>query len=120
MYEAFYRLTVNPFRLTPDSRFCFPHRTYSRAWAYLQYALKEGEGFVVVTGQPGTGKTTLIEALISDLRQTSFVAAKISSIDLEKMNLLWMVAYAFHLDVEGLDQATLWHHIERFFFIYLI
>ena len=66
MYEAFYDLSSDPFRLLPDPGICFPHRSNARAWAYLRYALKRGEGIVVVTGAPGTGKTTLSERLLAE------------------------------------------------------
>ena len=58
MYEAFYKLANDPFRLLPDPEICFPHSSCAKAWAYLRYALKRGEGIVVVTGPPGSGKTT--------------------------------------------------------------
>ena len=67
MYEDFYQLTSEPFRLSPDHRFCFPHESYEKAKAYMEYALHQAEGFVMITGKPGTGKTTLIHDLINDL-----------------------------------------------------
>ena len=68
MYDAFYGLTQAPFGLSPDVYFCYRYPTYARATAYMQYALHRGEGFVVVTGRPGMGKTTLIQDLLRDLR----------------------------------------------------
>jgi type II secretory pathway predicted ATPase ExeA len=55
MYETFYGLREEPFRLSPDARLCFPHPSYKKAKAYMQYALQRQEGFVMVTGRPGTG-----------------------------------------------------------------
>jgi type II secretory pathway predicted ATPase ExeA len=60
MYEAFYHLKMDPFKLSPDHFFCYQHSSYGKAKAAMQYALHRSEGFVMVTGQPGTGKTTLI------------------------------------------------------------
>ena len=54
MYHKFYNLTTEPFRLSPDHRFCYSHPSYQRAKKYMEYALNRGEGFVVVTGEPGT------------------------------------------------------------------
>ena len=54
MYEQFYGFREEPFRLSPDSRLCFPHTSYKKAKAYMQYALHRREGFVMVTGRPGT------------------------------------------------------------------
>ena len=63
VYKSRYNLEGQPFRLSPDYRFSFGHRTYEDAMAYLKYAISEGEGFVAITGAPGTGKTTLLELI---------------------------------------------------------
>ena len=55
MYETYYSLSADPFRLSPDPRFCFEHPSFSRARKYMQYALRRAEGFIMVTGRPGTG-----------------------------------------------------------------
>ncbi len=67
MYEVFYGLKAEPFRLSPDHRFCYEHRSYAKARAYMTYAFLRAEGFVMVTGRPGTGKTTLVGELIEYL-----------------------------------------------------
>ena len=65
LYETYYKLSADPFRLSPDHRFAFGHRSYARAKAYLEYALHRGEGFITITGSAGTGKTTLISAWVA-------------------------------------------------------
>ena len=60
MYEKFYDFTAMPFQLTPDSRFFFGSKGHSRAIAHLIYGLSQGEGFIIVTGEVGAGKTTLV------------------------------------------------------------
>ena len=64
MEQLFYKLTAEPFRLSPDHRFCYEHKCYAKARAYMAYAFMRAEGFVMITGRPGTGKTTLIGELI--------------------------------------------------------
>ena len=63
LYQTFYKLKRDPFRLSPDAHFTYSHPTYQRALAYLKYAAYREEGFVMITGRPGTGKTTLINKL---------------------------------------------------------
>ena len=115
MYEEFYHLKEEPFRLSPNSRFCFKHPTYKKAFAYMQYALHRGEGFVMVTGQPGTGKTTLITDLTSTMSDGQAVFANISSTQLEADDLLRMVAYTFGLDGKTEIKSTLLQDLETFF-----
>jgi hypothetical protein len=67
MYESFFGLHTDPFRLTADQRFYFNHPSYIRAKGSVQYALYRAEGFVMITGRPGTGKTTLAGDLVASL-----------------------------------------------------
>ncbi len=107
MYHKFYNLTTEPFRLSPDHRFCYKHRSYGRAKTYMTYALDREEGFVVVTGSPGTGKSTLIEDLFADLKAKPVVKAKLVSTQLEADDLVRMVVFSFGVQAAGLDKATL-------------
>lgn len=113
MYELFYSLTSDPFRLLPDPGVCFPHRSSSRAWAYLQYALKRGEGIVVVTGQPGSGKTTLSERLLRDSNPSKTVAVRLVPAEPSAADLLRKLAYAMGLPVEDKDRSMLSLMLER-------
>lgn len=115
MYEEFYNLKEEPFRLSPNSKFCFKHPTYRKAFAYMQYALQRGEGFVMVTGQPGTGKTTLINDLTASVSGGLAVFANISSTQLEADDLLRMVAYTYGLDGTTTIKSTLLQELETFF-----
>ncbi len=114
MYERFYHLRNDPFRLLPDPRVCFAHRSCAKAWAYLRYALKRGEGIVVVTGPSGSGKTTLAERLLNDLNPAQVVSVRLIANDLNPTDLLRKLGYSFGLAVEGLDRAMLSHRIERY------
>ena len=114
MYDAYYGLFQAPFALSPDVHFCYPHRSYLRAKAYMQYALHRGEGFVVVTGRPGMGKTTLIQDLLRDLGMRHPLVARIDSTQLEADDLLRLVTYSFGIETQGLDKATLIHKLHEF------
>lgn len=106
MYESFYNLKVEPFRLSPDHRFCFSHKSYAKAKAYMQYAIHRAEGFVMVTGKPGTGKTTLVNDLVDGLSQSRIVVATIVSTQLEADDLLRLVSCNFGLDVDAPNKAV--------------
>ena len=101
MYEAFYHLSAEPFRLSPDPAFSFQHRSYRKAMTYMLHALHRAEGFIMITGRPGTGKTTLINDLIRTLKPNQAVVAKIVSTQLTADDLLHLVAYSFNLNVDG-------------------
>ena len=79
VYRDYYRLTGEPFRLSPDHRFSLAHRSYANAKAYLDYALLQGEGFIAITGGPGTGKTTLIGDILAGFEQTDMQVATLTS-----------------------------------------
>jgi general secretion pathway protein A len=114
MYVDFYGLKGFPFQLTPDCRFFFDSRPHRKAMAYLTYGLSKGEGFVVVTGEVGAGKTTLIEQLLSSPNAKSAVVARINNTQLESDDLLRMVASAFGIALSGTNKAELLRQLESF------
>tara|TARA_R110001592_G_scaffold126336_1_gene337478 strand:+ start:112140 stop:113387 length:1248 start_codon:yes stop_codon:yes gene_type:complete len=105
MYEHFFNLTAEPFRLSPDHRFCYNHEQYAKAKAYMAYAFMRAEGFVMVTGQPGTGKTTLIGDLVESLADENVAVANLVSTQLAADDLLRMVAFAFGITTEAADKS---------------
>jgi putative secretion ATPase (PEP-CTERM system associated) len=113
MYEAFYRLTGKPFQLNPDPTFFYGSRGHKRAMAYLQYGLYQGEGFIVITGEVGAGKTTLVRNLLHKLDESKFVAAQLVSTQLDAEDILRAVAHAFGLSPRGLDKASILAEIEQ-------
>ncbi|MGH8501151.1 MAG: ExeA family protein [Gammaproteobacteria bacterium] len=117
MYEAFYQLSVDPFRLSPDHRFCFAHGSYAKARAYLQYGLQRAEGLVAVTGSPGTGKSTLVEDLLAGLTSSRTVFARLVSTQLKATDLLRMLAFEFKIRAEGMGKATMLRNVEAFLVI---
>jgi type II secretory pathway predicted ATPase ExeA len=114
MFEAFYKLSADPFRLSPDPGFSFQHRTYRKAMTYMLHALRRAEGFVMVTGQPGTGKSTLVTDLVSTLNPDQVAVAKIVSTQLTSNDLLNLLAYSFDLDPEGWSKAKVLVKVEHY------
>ena len=74
MYESYYGFAEKPFSLTPDPKYLYRSQSHSDAFDLLQYAIQRREGFVVVTGDIGTGKTTLCRALLERIDRTTFTA----------------------------------------------
>lgn len=114
MYEKFYSLREEPFRLSPDSRLCYPHSSYRKARAYMQYALERREGFVMITGRPGTGKTTLINDIAGQLTEQGNLYAALSSTQVQADDLLRLILLKFNLGGENDNKALMIHRLEVF------
>lgn len=114
MYTDFYNFSSRPFQLSPNHRFFFASKGHRRAMAYLTYGLHQREGLIVVTGDVGTGKTTLVDYLAEQLSVGPFVAGRVSAGQIEPSNVLPLVAKAFQLPTTDSDQAELQKDIETF------
>jgi putative secretion ATPase (PEP-CTERM system associated) len=114
MYESFFGLTGKPFQLNPDPSFFFGSRGHKRAFAYLEYGLYQSEGFIVITGDIGAGKTTVVRSLCEQLDSNKVVAAQIVSTQLEAEDMLRAVGVAFGLPVKSVDKAMLLASLEAF------
>ncbi len=114
MYEDFYGLTGKPFQLSPDARFFFNSKGHNRAMAYLRYGLEQGEGFIVITGGIGTGKTMLVRNLFDELDSARVVAAELVTTQVEPDDVLRIVCASFGLAHEGVSKATLLNQLESF------
>nr|MDQ2696282.1 XrtA-associated ATPase [Pseudomonadota bacterium] len=114
MYTSYYGFTAKPFQLSPDPRFFYGSSGHKRALAYLRYGLSQAEGFIVVTGGIGTGKTTLVHNLFNELDASHIVAAQLVTTQLEADDLLRMVVAAFGLPHEDLSKASLIKRFEDF------
>src|SRR5712692_5443121 len=97
MYLEYFGLSAQPFRLTPDSDFLFMSEPHSRAKAYMDYTVWNREGFVVITGEIGCGKTTLIQKLLSEL-DDNVVVAKVFQTQLDEVEFLQAVLVEFGLN----------------------
>lgn len=115
MYTSFYKLRAEPFLLTPDERFYFESSVHSQAMAHLTYGLKRGEGFIVITGDVGAGKTTLVKRLIATIDPSKIVAAHVVTTSLSGHDLLRMVAAAFGLRDLPSDKSGLLLKLQEFF-----
>ena len=115
MYQDFYHLSEMPFQLTPDARFFYGSRGHDRAISHLIYGLAQREGFIVVTGEVGAGKTMLVEWLRSKLDTDKYTLARIGTTRLNGDDLLRLTAAAFGLKDETTDKATLLGRLERIF-----
>lgn len=113
MYEAFYKLRDKPFRLTPDPAMLFPSKGHKRAMSYLLYGFDKGEGFVMITGAVGTGKTLLIQKLMQELAQRNIAVASIASANLDGEDILPAIASQLGLSYEGRSKEALLQDLKR-------
>jgi putative secretion ATPase (PEP-CTERM system associated) len=111
-YTEFFRLREYPFNLTPDLRFYYRSQSQRRALSYLSFGLSKGEGFVVITGEIGAGKTVFIDYFLSNLPKNNAITATIASTQFEADSFLRMVASAFGLRQESADKATVFRNLE--------
>lgn len=114
MYTDYYRLSGRPFQLTPDPRFYFDSQTHRKAMAYLGYGIAQGEGFIIITGDIGAGKTTLVGHLMDTIDRTRLTAARVVTTQVGGDDMLRLVAQSFGLQTDGLDKAGLLARVERF------
>ena len=114
MYEAHFGFTGSPFQLNPDPAFYFDSRGHSNALAYLKFGAHQGEGFIVVTGEIGAGKTTLVRTLLEGLNPDQVVAAQVVSTQLESSELLQAILMAFGVPSSSTSKAHLIANLEGF------
>ena len=114
MFHDFYGLSGKPFQLTPDPAFYFRSITHRKALSYLGYGLAQGEGFVVITGEVGAGKSTLVAHLMGTIDPQRLTVAQIVTSKLDHEEVIHVVAQSFGLEVEGHDKASALGAIEGF------
>ena len=113
MYSDHFGLTGQPFQLTPDARFWFGSRTHKKAMAYLGYGLAQGEGFIVITGEVGAGKSTLVGHLMETIDRSRLTALSIVSTQVEGDDMLRLVAQGLGIGVAGVEKARLLDLVEQ-------
>jgi general secretion pathway protein A len=114
MYDQFYGLTGRPFQLTPDPQFYFESGTHRKALSYLGYGLAQGEGFIVITGEVGAGKSTLVGHLMQTIDKARLTAATIVTSQLNGNDMVQMAAESFGIHTQGQDKAATLKAIENF------
>lgn len=114
MFDDFYGLTGRPFQLTPDPNFYFESTTHRKALSYLGYGMAQGEGFIVITGEVGAGKSTLVAHLMQKIDRNQMTVGQVVTSNLDGEELVHVVAQSFGLDVEGHDKASALGAIESF------
>lgn len=115
MYTQYYKLTKHPFQLTPDTEMLFVSEGHKNALSYFHYGLLQGEGFVVLTGNSGVGKTSLIKALIKDISTDQHItAATITAANLDAFGVLETISSAFGLKFENKSKVALMKGISDF------
>jgi len=107
MYKTFYNLRRNPFEITPDPRFLFATRKHNEALAALYYGVKRRKGFVVLTGEVGTGKTLLVRCLLQILSRSKVAYAYAFNPRLNPIEFLKYIAGDFLLPTEGKSKSDL-------------
>lgn len=115
MYTDFYRLKAEPFLLTPDHRFYFESHVHGQAMAHLMYGLNRGEGFIVITGDVGAGKTTILQRLCATVDTVRVVPAHIVSTLLTGPELLRMVCAAFGITDIPQEKDAVLRRLQSFF-----
>jgi putative secretion ATPase (PEP-CTERM system associated) len=113
MYTDYYGFTDRPFQLTPDARFYFDSRTHKKAMAYLGYGLAQGEGFIVITGDVGAGKSTLVAHLMATIDRARLNAINIVSTQVEGDDMLRLAAQGMGLFTQGVAKAQLLERVEQ-------
>jgi general secretion pathway protein A len=114
MFDDFYGLTGRPFQLTPDPNFYFESTTHRKALSYLGYGLAQAEGFIVITGEIGSGKSTLVAHLMQKIDREQMTVGQVVTSNLDGEELVHVAAQSFGLDVEGHDKAAALGAIESF------
>lgn len=107
MYEEYYGLSEDPFRLSPHGRYSFEHSSYRKARSYLEYALHRGEGIVLICGTPGTGKTTLIKSAALSFRGSQVQLNILSCNRLDAHDLITLYASDLGVQSESEDIGSI-------------
>lgn len=114
MYESFYGLTAKPFQLNPDPSFYYASKQHRRAKAYLEYGVSRNEGFIVITGEIGAGKTMVLRSLIEGLSGSNVITGHLVTTQLGAEDTLRMVGAAFGFRVKDVPKSELLITLEAF------
>ena len=107
MYDTFFHLSGKPFQLSPDPEFFYSSAGHSRAYAYLKFGVAQGDGFIVISGEIGAGKTMLVRTLLDEIDPALIVAAQLVTSHLDAQDVLITVAHAFGLPLLNAEGSPL-------------
>ena len=113
MYERFYQLRERPFALSPDPEYLYPSRVHREALDYLRYGLESQAGFVVITGEIGSGKTTLVQTLLRGLDSQTTVGRIVNTM-LEPRELIETIMIDFGLDAQGRSKPQMLRDLAQY------
>ena len=113
MYESYFDLEVKPFELLPNPEFIYLSKSHKRAMTYLDYGIRERAGFILLTGEIGSGKTTLIRDLIKK-HHDDMVLSKVFNTNVDSQELLSLIVEDFGVSVQGKDKFTLFRDLNDF------
>ena len=114
MYEDFYGLQGPPFKLNPDPRFFFGSESHRKAMSDLKFGLHQEEGFIVITGAVGSGKSTVVSQLFAELDSDKIIAAKIVTTQLEATDILRMLCGELGIEPPAPDKASILQALGRY------
>ena len=113
MYERYFQLRERPFALSPDPEYLYPSKVHSEALSYLRYGVEGHAGFVVITGEIGSGKTTMLQSLLGRLDRNTTVARIVNTM-LDPRELLDAIMLDFGIDPTGMSKPVLLHRLAEF------
>src|SRR3954447_1461556 len=113
MYEKYFQLRERPFALSPDPDYLYPSKVHQEALSYLRYGIEGHAGFVVITGEIGSGKTTMLQSLLGRLDRNTTVARVVNTM-LDARELLDAIMLDFGLDPSGMSKPVLLHKLAEF------
>ncbi len=113
MYEKYFQLRERPFALSPDPDYLYPSKVHQEALSYLRYGIEGHAGFVVITGEIGSGKTTMLQSLLGRLDRNTTVARIVNTM-LDPRELLDAIMLDFGIDPTGMSKPVLLHKLAEF------
>ena len=113
MYEEYFNFKIKPFELVPNPDFLYLSRAHKKALTYLDYGIQEGIGFILLTGEVGSGKTTIIRNLLKKLKG-NYTVAKVFNTKVSSEQLFAMINDDFGLETQGKDKITLIRELNDF------
>ncbi|RNC67202.1 MAG: ATPase [Desulfuromonadales bacterium] len=113
MYEEFFNLSIKPFELVPNPEFLFLSKSHKKAITYLDYGIRERVGFILLTGEIGSGKTTILRNLIKGIRD-KVVLSKVFNTRVSSEQLIAMINEDFGLEVAGKERIALLRELNEY------